>query len=184
MSLKEAFRMTFGSSNTTGKMVGVPGFSFFGMGSTEGTIANSKTAFTLSAFYNGVEQLSNDIAKLPKSVLNIITGMPDAVGAAFLESKKVKKLSFTGSTKVGQYLMRESAAHLKKLSLELGGNAPFIVFEDAESGVEAALNGGFYAVGIGSPENLGHAHLVIPNFIGQNFDTISEKVLSAKQAAS
>lgn len=56
-----------------------------------------------------------------------------------------------------------------------------IVFEDAESGVEAALNGGFYAVGIGSPANLGHAHLVIPNFIGQNFDTIvnsiSEKVI-------
>lgn len=56
-----------------------------------------------------------------------------------------------------------------------------IVFEDAESGVEAALNGGFYAVGIGSPTNLGHAHLVIPNFIGQNFDTIvnsiSEKVI-------
>jgi len=68
MSLKDAFRMTFGSSNTPGKMIGVPGFSFFGMGSTEGTIANSKTAFTLSAFYNGVEQLSNDIAKLPKSV--------------------------------------------------------------------------------------------------------------------
>lgn len=51
-----------------------------------------------------------------------------------------------------------------------------IVFEDAESGVEAALNGGFYAVGIGSAENLGHAHLVIPNFINQTFDTIVEKV--------
>lgn len=59
-----------------------------------------------------------------------------------------------------------------------------IVFEDAESGVEAALNGGFYAVGIGSPENLGHAHLVIPNFIGQDFNSILEKVLSAKQATS
>jgi len=47
-----------------------------------------------------------------------------------------------------------------------------IVFEDAESGVEAALNGGFYAVGIGSPSNLGHAHLVIPNFINESFDTI------------
>jgi beta-phosphoglucomutase len=51
-----------------------------------------------------------------------------------------------------------------------------IVFEDAESGVVAALNGGFYAVGIGSPDNLGHAHLVIPNFIGQNFDTIVENI--------
>lgn len=52
-----------------------------------------------------------------------------------------------------------------------------IVFEDAESGVQAALNGGFYAVGIGSTENLGHAHLVIPNFINQTFDTIVTGVL-------
>lgn len=51
-----------------------------------------------------------------------------------------------------------------------------IVFEDAESGVEAALNGGFYAVGIGSPENLGHAHLVIPNFIGQDFTSIVQQL--------
>lgn len=52
-----------------------------------------------------------------------------------------------------------------------------IVFEDAESGVAAALNGGFYAVGIGSPENLGHAHLVIPNFINQTFDTIVTSIM-------
>lgn len=53
-----------------------------------------------------------------------------------------------------------------------------IVFEDAESGIQAALNGGFYAVGIGSPENLGHAHLVIPNFIGYSFDNILEGISS------
>ncbi len=51
-----------------------------------------------------------------------------------------------------------------------------IVFEDAESGVEAALNGGFYAVGIGSPANLGRAHLVIPNFVGRNFDSIVQGI--------
>lgn len=56
-----------------------------------------------------------------------------------------------------------------------------IVFEDAESGIEAALNGGFYAVGIGSPENLGRAHLVIPNFIGQNLDTIRSSILKAEK---
>ncbi|MFN7119216.1 MAG: beta-phosphoglucomutase [Saprospiraceae bacterium] len=55
-------------------------------------------------------------------------------------------------------------------------HAQCIVFEDAESGVQAALNGGFYAVGIGSPENLGHAHLVIPNFIGQNFTSIVQQL--------
>ncbi len=49
-----------------------------------------------------------------------------------------------------------------------------IVFEDAATGVQAALNGGFYAVGIGSPDNLGHAHAVLPNFIGQTLETIME----------
>lgn len=53
-----------------------------------------------------------------------------------------------------------------------------IIFEDAESGIEAALNGGFYAVGIGSPENLGQAHLVIPNFIGRTFNNILENISS------
>ena len=56
---------------------------------------------------------------------------------------------------------------------ELGCHpAECIVFEDAAKGIEAALNGGFFAVGIGSPENLGHAHLVIPNFIGQTLDSL------------
>lgn len=54
-----------------------------------------------------------------------------------------------------------------------------IVFEDAASGVQAALNGGFYAVGIGSAEHLGHAHLVIPNFIGRSFDAIAHAVIKA-----
>ncbi|MDX1942396.1 MAG: beta-phosphoglucomutase [Saprospiraceae bacterium] len=64
------------------------------------------------------------------------------------------------------------------LGAEALGVAPeeSIVFEDAESGIQAALNGGFYAVGIGSPENLGHAHLVIPNFIGKSFDDIVESI--------
>lgn len=57
-----------------------------------------------------------------------------------------------------------------------------IVFEDAESGVEAALNGGFYAVGIGSPANLGRAHLVIPNFVGQNFDSILQSIFEKQSA--
>ncbi len=56
-----------------------------------------------------------------------------------------------------------------------------IVFEDAASGVQAALNGGFYTVGIGSPEHLGHAHLVIPNFIGWSFDAIAHAVMKAGQ---
>lgn len=58
-----------------------------------------------------------------------------------------------------------------------------IVFEDAASGVEAALNGGFYAVGIGQPENLGHAHLVIPNFIGKTLDNIVHELQTNKKQA-
>ncbi|TGL06569.1 NAD-dependent succinate-semialdehyde dehydrogenase [Leptospira bouyouniensis] len=71
-------------------------------------------------------------AGLPKGVWNVLVGDPIAIGKAILESKDVRKLSFTGSTKTGIYLMEKSAHTLKKLSLELGGNAPFIVFEDAD----------------------------------------------------
>lgn len=78
-------------------------------------------------------------AGLPKGVWNVLVGDPIAIGKAILESKEVRKLSFTGSTKTGIYLMEKSAATLKKLSLELGGNAPFIVFEDAD--IDEAVKG-------------------------------------------
>ena len=71
-------------------------------------------------------------AGVPKGVLGIVTGMPTAIGAAFTASTTVRKLSFTGSTRIGALLMRQSADTLKRLSLELGGNAPFIVFDDAD----------------------------------------------------
>jgi len=70
MSLGQALRMTFTNRSETGKMLSASGFGWlgFGVGGVDATVANSQTAFTLSAFYNGVEQLSNDIAKLPKVV--------------------------------------------------------------------------------------------------------------------
>ena len=70
MSLSAAFQMTFATRSTTSKLVSGGGFGWLGFGgsSVDATLANSKTSFTLPAFYNGVEQLSNDIAKLPKSV--------------------------------------------------------------------------------------------------------------------
>jgi len=72
-------------------------------------------------------------AGFPKGVINVITSSnPKEVGATLCNSKLVKKISFTGSTNVGKWLMENSAATLKKLSLELGGNAPFIVFDDAD----------------------------------------------------
>lgn len=71
-------------------------------------------------------------AGIPAGVLNVITGQASEIGRAFTDSKIVRKLSFTGSTNVGRKLYAASAATVKKLSLELGGNAPFIVFEDAD----------------------------------------------------
>lgn len=72
-------------------------------------------------------------AGFPPGVVNIVVGSDSAaMGKVFCESELVKKISFTGSTKIGQILMAQSSNSLKKLSLELGGNAPFIVFEDAD----------------------------------------------------
>ncbi|KPK08959.1 MAG: succinate-semialdehyde dehydrogenase [Betaproteobacteria bacterium SG8_39] len=81
-------------------------------------------------------------AGIPKGVLNIVTGSGEsapAIGQALCASPTVRKLSFTGSTEVGRILMRQSADTIKKLSLELGGNAPFIVFDDAD--LDAAVEG-------------------------------------------
>ena len=82
-------------------------------------------------------------AGLPSGLLNIVTGDPIAIGAAMTASPTVRKLSFTGSTAVGALLFAQSAATIKKLSLELGGNAPFIVFEDAD--LDAAVAGAITA---------------------------------------
>ncbi len=78
-------------------------------------------------------------AGLPKGVLNILTGDGPTIGAELCANPKVRKLSFTGSTEVGRILMRQCADTVKKLSLELGGNAPFIVFDDAD--LDAAVEG-------------------------------------------
>jgi succinate-semialdehyde dehydrogenase/glutarate-semialdehyde dehydrogenase len=67
----------------------------------------------------------------PPGVINIVTGHPGPIGEALTSSEKVRKLSFTGSTRVGKLLMEKSAPTLKRVSLELGGNAPFIIFADA-----------------------------------------------------
>ncbi len=78
-------------------------------------------------------------AGFPKGVLNIVTGNPVLIGDLLTSHEKVRKISFTGSTDVGKLLMRKSADTVKKITLELGGNAPFIVFEDAS--VEEAVAG-------------------------------------------
>lgn len=79
-------------------------------------------------------------AGIPKGVFNVVTGTDSsAIGKALCESNIVRKLSFTGSTKVGKILMGQCANTIKKVSLELGGNAPFIVFDDAD--IDAAVEG-------------------------------------------
>ncbi|WP_367160273.1 NAD-dependent succinate-semialdehyde dehydrogenase [Kozakia baliensis] len=71
-------------------------------------------------------------AGLPKGLLSVVTGYAQEIGPELTSSPIVRKLSFTGSTKIGALLMRQSADTIKKLSLELGGNAPLIVFDDAD----------------------------------------------------
>ncbi|WP_438397435.1 NAD-dependent succinate-semialdehyde dehydrogenase [Caballeronia sp. DA-9] len=78
-------------------------------------------------------------AGIPAGVLNVVTGDPKEIGRAITDSPLVRKLSFTGSTGVGRLLMAQSAPTVKKVTLELGGNAPFLVFEDAD--LDAAVEG-------------------------------------------
>ncbi len=78
-------------------------------------------------------------AGLPPGVLNIVTGASAEIGGKLTSNPAVRKLSFTGSTEVGKQLMAQCAGTMKKLSLEMGGNAPFIVFDDAD--IDAAVAG-------------------------------------------
>lgn len=78
-------------------------------------------------------------AGVPKGVFNVVTGEPEEIGGVLTSSPIVRKLSFTGSTEVGRILMSQCAGTIKKVSLELGGNAPFVVFEDAD--LDAAVQG-------------------------------------------
>lgn len=80
-------------------------------------------------------------AGFPKGVVNLVLGEPKSVGQELMENKKVNKITFTGSTGVGKLLMAQAASTLKRVSLELGGHAPFIVFEDAD--LDLAVKGLF-----------------------------------------
>lgn len=78
-------------------------------------------------------------AGLPAGVMSVVTGLPEKIGTELTANPIVRKLSFTGSTRVGSLLMKQCSDSVKRLSLELGGNAPFIVFDDAD--VDAAVAG-------------------------------------------
>lgn len=103
-------------------------------------VAKPATATPYSGLAWG--KLCQDVG-FPDGVVNILTGSARAIGGAIMESPDVRKVTFTGSTEVGKVLIRQSADTVKKLSMELGGNAPFIVFDDAD--LDAAIEGAMIA---------------------------------------
>ena len=111
-------------------------------------------------------------AGVPAGVLQVITGDAKQIGAVLCESPVVTKLSFTGSTEVGRILMRQCADTIKKLSLELGGNAPFIVFDDAD--IDAAVEGAL----ISKYRNAGQTCVCTNRFFVQEavFDEFAKKL--------
>lgn len=82
-------------------------------------------------------------AGIPAGVINVVTGKSQEIGSVFTSHEKVKKLTFTGSTPVGRLLMQQCSSTIKKLALELGGNAPLIVFDDAD--LNKAVQGAIFA---------------------------------------
>ncbi|MFT4113015.1 NAD-dependent succinate-semialdehyde dehydrogenase [Silvibacterium sp.] len=111
-------------------------------------------------------------AGVPKGVLSILTGDPKAIGAELCSNPLVRKLSFTGSTATGRLLMEQCAPTIKKLSLELGGNAPFIVFEDAD--IDAAVEGAIAS----KYRNAGQTCVCVNRFYVQDrvYDVFAEKL--------
>jgi succinate-semialdehyde dehydrogenase / glutarate-semialdehyde dehydrogenase len=114
-------------------------------------------------------------AGIPAGVFNIVSGDAIAIGKVLTGSEVVRKLSFTGSTRVGKLLAAQCADTLKKLSLELGGNAPFIVFDDAD--VEAAVRGAMAS----KFRNTGQTCVCVNRFYVQNgiYDTFTKALADA-----
>lgn len=98
----------------------------------------SQTPFSATAL-----ALLAERAGVPRGVFNVVPGSASDIAQAMTQSPKVRKITFTGSTEVGRKLMAQAAEHVQKISLELGGNAPFIVFEDAD--LDAAVEGAMAA---------------------------------------
>ena len=98
----------------------------------------SQTPFSATALAFLAER-----AGIPRGVFNVVPGSASDIAEALTQSPKVRKITFTGSTEVGRTLMAKASEHVQKISLELGGNAPFIVFEDAD--LDAAVEGAMAA---------------------------------------
>ena len=114
----------------------------------------------------------------PPGVINILTGNPEAIGAEITSNPKVAKITFTGSTRVGKMLIRQSADTVKRVSMELGGNAPFIVFDDAD--LDAAVAGAIAA----KFRNAGQTCVCTNRFLAQQgiYEAFVEKLAAATAA--
>lgn len=114
-------------------------------------------------------------AGIPPGVFNVVSGDAVAIGGALMASKAVRKISFTGSTATGKLLMRQAADTVKKLSLELGGNAPFIVFDDAD--IDAAVQGAMAS----KYRNTGQTCVCVNRFLVQDsvYDAFTTKLAAA-----
>ena len=117
-------------------------------------------------------------AGIPAGVLQIVTGKSSSIGKVLTESQIVRKLSFTGSTEVGRALMAECAPTIKRISLELGGNAPFIVFDDAD--LDAAVKGAIAC----KYRNAGQTCVCANRILVQSgvYDAFTKKLKQAVQA--
>jgi succinate-semialdehyde dehydrogenase/glutarate-semialdehyde dehydrogenase len=117
-------------------------------------------------------------AGLPAGVCNVVTGSARAIGGELTSNPTVRKLSFTGSTEVGAQLLAQCAPTIKKTSMELGGNAPFIVFDDAD--VDAAVKGAIAA----KYRNTGQACVAANRMLVQSgiYDTFAQKLAEATAA--
>ena len=118
-------------------------------------------------------------AGFPPGVLNVVTGDAPAIGGEMCANPTVRKLSFTGSTEVGRLLMKQVAPTVKKLSLELGGNAPFIVFDDAD--LDAAVEGAI----VSKYRNAGQTCVCANRFFVQDkvYDAFAAKLARARARA-
>jgi succinate-semialdehyde dehydrogenase/glutarate-semialdehyde dehydrogenase len=133
----------------------------------------SQTPFSALALAELAER-----AGVPAGVLNIVTGSATEIGGELTSNPTVRKLSFTGSTEVGRTLMAQCAPTIKKLSLELGGNAPFIVFDDAD--LDAAVQGAMAA----KYRNTGQTCVTANRIYVQDgvYDAFAEKLAVAVRA--
>jgi succinate-semialdehyde dehydrogenase/glutarate-semialdehyde dehydrogenase len=130
----------------------------------------SQTPFSALALAELAER-----AGIPKGVFNVITGSAREIGGELTSNPVVRKLSFTGSTEIGRLLMAQCATTIKKVSLELGGNAPFIVFDDAD--LDAAVEGAI----LSKYRNTGQTCVCANRLLIQDsvYDAFAEKLAAA-----